>query len=273
MKISAGFDPFALMAEEGMVPAGMEETGRLIRDMVQSAHDLGSLARVVKADGQLWHDAGATPAQELALVLASGAAYLRVLEETKLQPAEWADRISMSVVANADQFGSIAKARAIRALWSCVLEGAGLPQARMALHMNTSFRMLTARDPWVNLLRNTVAVFAAGIGGADSVLVLPHTLGVGLPDGFARGLARNTQSILLEESNLARVIDPAAGSGAIEDRTEKNSARPPGSSFRRLKRRAASLARWGRGWFRSASARPGPSWTERSRAESGPSPG
>jgi len=81
--------------------------------------------------------------------------------------------------------------------------------------------MMTRRDPYVNMLRNTIAVAAAGLGGADSITVLPHTAALGLPDAFARRIARNTQLILLEESNLAKVADPAAGSGAIEDLTNK----------------------------------------------------
>ena len=81
--------------------------------------------------------------------------------------------------------------------------------------------MLTRRDPDVNMLRTTVAVAAAGLGGADNIVALPHTLAIGLPDAFARRVARNTQLILLEESNLFRVGDPAAGSGAIENLTEK----------------------------------------------------
>jgi methylmalonyl-CoA mutase len=79
--------------------------------------------------------------------------------------------------------------------------------------------MLTQRDPYVNMLRATMAVFSAGLGGADSIAVLPHTAALGLPDAFARRVARNTQLILLEEANLAKVGDPAAGSGAIEDLT------------------------------------------------------
>jgi methylmalonyl-CoA mutase len=80
---------------------------------------------------------------------------------------------------------------------------------------------MTERDPHVNMLRSTIAVFAAGVGGADAVTVLPHTLAIGLPDRFARRIARNTQLLLIEESNLAKVADPAAGAGGIEDLTDK----------------------------------------------------
>ncbi|POF31748.1 methylmalonyl-CoA mutase family protein [Roseibium marinum] len=219
--ITAGFDPYGWMAVNATARQDFEVITKRMQDLVLSVRDTGSAMRAMNADGSVWHNAGATPAQELAFVLAAAVAHLRQLEDAGLAPQEWAERISMCLVADADQFGTIAKARAIRALWSCVLEAAGLPQSPAALHMTTSYRMLTERDPWVNLLRNTVAAFSSGIGGADSVCVLPHTLAVGLPDGFARRLARNTQSILLEESNLAKVTDPAAGSGAMEDRTEK----------------------------------------------------
>jgi methylmalonyl-CoA mutase len=74
------------------------------------------------------------------------------------------------------------------------------------------------------MLRTTIAIAAAGVGSADSIVVLPHTAALGLPDAFARRIVRNTQLILLEESNLARVADPAAGSGAIEDLTQKLSS-------------------------------------------------
>src|SRR6187551_776578 len=81
--------------------------------------------------------------------------------------------------------------------------------------------MLTQRDPYVNMLRATMAVFSAGLGGANAITVLPHTLALGLPDPFARRAARNTQLVLLEESNLAKVSDPAAGSGGIETLTQQ----------------------------------------------------
>src|SRR5580698_4791106 len=81
--------------------------------------------------------------------------------------------------------------------------------------------MLTRRDPYVNMLRATMATFSAGLAGANAVTVLPHTLALGLPDPFARRFARNTQLVLLEESNLAKVSDPAAGSGGIETLTQQ----------------------------------------------------
>ena len=81
--------------------------------------------------------------------------------------------------------------------------------------------MMTRRDPWVNMLRTTVACFAAGVGGADAVTVLPFDAALGLPTTFARRIARNTQSLLVEESHLARVVDPAGGSWYVETLTDE----------------------------------------------------
>src|SRR4029077_5138705 len=129
--------------------------------------------------------------------------------------------IFFRLAVDADQFLSIAKLRALRLLWARVEEGCGLTPQPVFVSATTGWRMLTQRDPWVNLLRATVAVFSAGLGGADAVTVLAFTAALGLPDRFARRLARNTQLILLEEANLAKVADPAAGTGAMEDLTTK----------------------------------------------------
>lgn len=224
ISISSGNDPFAWSAarETGSgVPESMLRQCADLAVMYAGGGATSGSFRPMNADGAMWHDAGATQAQELGLVLASATAQLRALSETALPPESWAAFVSLTLAAEADQFGTIAKARAIRALWSSILDGADLPQTSAHVHMVSSFRMLTRNDPWVNLLRNTVAAFAAGIGGADSVCVLPHTLAAGLPDAAARRLARNTQAILLEESSLAKVMDPSAGAGAIEDRTDQ----------------------------------------------------
>ncbi|MFD1694909.1 methylmalonyl-CoA mutase family protein [Roseibium aestuarii] len=174
---------------------------------------------VAAADGRVWHDLGATAGQELALTLATRLAQFRALEAAGVAEDRWTSLSTLTLAADADQQETLAKARAARLLDARLVEACGLATAPLRLHMETSWRMLSQRDPFVNMLRNTVAGFSAAVGGADSVCVLPHTQALGLPDGFARRLARNTQSILMDESHLARISDPAAGSGALEART------------------------------------------------------
>jgi methylmalonyl-CoA mutase len=180
----------------------------------------GFTGRAFLADGRIYHEAGASEAQELAAVLATASGYLRGLE-AQGHPLDAVRRaLSFLLVADADEFLSVAKLRALRRLWARVEQACGLDPQPIRVHAETAWRMTTRRDPWVNLLRTTVAAFSAGIGGADAVTVLPFTAALGLPDAFARRIARNTQLILLDESNLARVTDPAAGAGGFEALTD-----------------------------------------------------
>src|SRR5258706_558688 len=151
--------------------------------------------------------------------MAGGLAYLRALEASGIAPEDARRMIYFRLAADADQFLTTAKFRALRKLWARVEEACGLTPAPVFIAAETAWRMMTQRDPFVNMLRATVAVVAAGLGGADSITVVPHTAAIGLPDHFARRIACNTQLILLEESNLAKVADPAAGAGGPESLT------------------------------------------------------
>lgn len=159
--------------------------------------------------------AGGSAAEELGASLATGVAYLRALTEAGLGVDEACAQLEFRYAATADQFLTIAKLRAARRLWARVAEVCGAAGAQRQ-HAVTSSVMMTRRDPWVNMLRTTLACLGAGVGGADSVTVLPFDHALGLPDAFARRIARNTSTILLEESHLARVIDPAGGSWYVE---------------------------------------------------------
>ncbi len=183
--------------------------------------------RAITVDGPALHNRGATAAWELAGALTTAVTYLRLLGKAGLPVADALGQIGFRLAVDDDQFMTIAKLRAARQLWARVAEVAGAPQAGAAvLHAETSLAMMTQRDPWVNMLRTTLAAFGAGIGGADSVLVWPFDVAIagGLPDtpvAFTRRIARNTQLLLLEESNLGRVLDPGGGSWFIEDLTER----------------------------------------------------
>ncbi|MFY2861485.1 methylmalonyl-CoA mutase small subunit [Mycobacterium sp. THU-M104] len=183
--------------------------------------------RSITVDGPAFHNLGASAAWELAGSLAAAVAYLRILTESGISVADALRQISFRLAADDDQFMTIAKMRAARRLWARVAEVAGDPEGGAAvLHAETSLPMMTQRDPWVNMLRGTVAAFAAGVGGADTMLVHPFDVAIpggfpGVSAGFARRIARNTQLLLLEESHVGRVLDPAGGSWFVEDLTEE----------------------------------------------------
>jgi len=225
-------DPSQLAIDFGLDPVGdMARTGKSILPWPELSSRAGATARdlaakgfrnahLLRADGRAVHEAGGSEAQELGFVLAAGVAYLRLLEASGFTLEDARHRISFLLAADADEFLTIAKFRALRKLWARVEQACGLEPKPATVAAETAWRMMTKRDPYVNMLRTTIAVTAAGIGGADTITVLPFTAAVGLPDAFARRAARNTQIVLLEESNLAKVSDPAAGSGAIEAMTD-----------------------------------------------------
>ncbi|MGW0759879.1 methylmalonyl-CoA mutase family protein [Streptomyces sp. NPDC002814] len=176
--------------------------------------------RALTVDALPYHEAGGSAAQELGASLATGVAYLRELTAAGLTVEQACAQLEFRYAATADQFLTIAKLRAARRLWARVAEVSG-GTGRQVQHVVTSPVMMSRRDPWVNMLRTTVATLAAGVGGADSVTVLPFDHTLGLPDAFARRIARNTSTILIEESHLARVIDPAGGSWYVERLTDE----------------------------------------------------
>jgi methylmalonyl-CoA mutase len=220
LDVDFGHDPIGHLARTGAFTAAPETIGRKAANLSKILREKGFRGHFFLADSRPYHDAGAGEAQELAFVLATAVAYLRLLEASGIELEEARDEISFLLAADTDQFLTLAKFRALRRLWASVEQSCGLVPKAVRIHAETSFRMMTALDPWSNIFRTTIAAFAAGIGAADWITVLPFTLVLGLPDGLARRLARNAQLILIHEAGLAAVADPAAGSGAFERLTE-----------------------------------------------------
>jgi methylmalonyl-CoA mutase len=222
LAVDFGLDPIGDMARTGGAPIAWPDlsarAGGTAKELKSKGFDH---AHFLRADGRAVHEAGGSEAQELAFVIAAGVAYLRLLEDAGFALDEAQRRVSFLLAADADEFMTIAKFRSLRKLWARIEDACDLTPRPAYVAAETAWRMMTARDPNVNMLRETIAVTAAGVGGADSVSVLPFTQALGLPDRFARRVARNLQFILLEESNLYRVADPAAGAGGIEALTSQ----------------------------------------------------
>jgi methylmalonyl-CoA mutase len=211
-----GADPLGALVRDGSA-SGVDE---VVSSLAETATELG--CRAVVVDGTAVHDLGASDVQELGWTLAVGAAYLRILVADGCSPESAAGLIDFRYAATDEQFATIAKLRAARRLWARMLELSGVPPTAWGQrqHAVTSRPMMTRYDPWVNMLRTCVAAFSAGVGGADSVTVLPFDTRLGLPDAFGRRIARNTSALLVHESHVARVTDPAGGAYAIERLTD-----------------------------------------------------
>ena len=218
--VSFGLDPVGNFARWGVLPADEVTAAERLALTTAMLRDRGFTGRLAEADGRSFHAAGASEAQELGAVLASTAWTLRALCENGSNAGEAFGAIGVSLAADQQQLVTIAKMRAMHLLWSRLHEVCGVDPTPLRLHAETARRMMMEVDPYTNILRATLAGFAAGTGGADSITILPHSWAVGLADRPARRIARNLHHLMLEESNLHRVSDPAAGSGAIEALTD-----------------------------------------------------
>ena len=226
-------DPEAVDIELSAAPLTSKYTGapevsldEAVKMAVANVKRPGSV-RTLLVDGVAFANLGATDSQEIGYALAVGVAYLRALTEAGLSVEEALDQISFRYSATDDQFNTIAKFRAARTLWARVAQVAGAAEHGSAPnHAVTAPVMFSQRDPWVNMLRVTVAAFAAGVGGATTVEVLPFDNAIhggqpGVSRTFAARIARNTNLLLLEESHLGFVADPAGGSYYVEELTDE----------------------------------------------------
>lgn len=221
---------------------GAAPSGSLGVDPVGAGADLGEaveLAQEVAArtpnmrtllvSGSTVADAGGSEAQEIGYLLGAATSYLRALTEAGMPVEQAARQIELEVAADVDIFTTIAKIRALRFAWAQVLQHSGVAfdgERSGVVHISaqSSYRTLTAVDPWVNLLRGTAACLGAVLGGADTVTLTPFDGVDALPGGLGRRMARNTQLILAEESGIGRVLDPAGGSWYVESLTDELAA-------------------------------------------------
>ncbi|MEO1092899.1 MAG: methylmalonyl-CoA mutase subunit beta, partial [Pseudomonadota bacterium] len=213
-------DPIATLGLTGKLDRSVDDAFADAAGLIDRADGFPKV-RVLGVDLRAYHDGGATAGEELACGLAHLAEALRALDRAGVDPSRAAAATTLTLAVDDDVFTTIAKVRALRRCWSTLVGalGADVPAPRVVAE--TSRRMLTKRDPWVNLLRNTVAAFGGGVAGADVLTVLPFSHALGLPDRTARRMARNTQLVLLEESSLGNVVDPAGGSWYVEHLTDE----------------------------------------------------
>lgn len=217
-----GGDPFGTLAHSGTLPSGLSGAMRDARELALLTREAPQLrSGLVGVWG--YHDAGATPAQEIAWALATGVAYLRNLEEAGLSVSEAARELRFSVAVSGRIYTEIAKLRAMRLCWAKVVAAAGgdAGAQRMEIHARSGRAGRTRRDPWVNLLRGTAEAFAAAVGGADAIATTSFDGELASSDAGARRVARNTQLVLRDEAYLGRVDDPAGGSFSFEHLTDR----------------------------------------------------
>ncbi|HVW46625.1 MAG TPA: methylmalonyl-CoA mutase family protein [Solirubrobacterales bacterium] len=241
---SLRLDPIGTLARDGILLAAPEAAVTMAGELAaEVAAGPSPRLRALAVDTRAWVDAGATATQELGLALATAVEYLRACDRAGLAPAAAAEQIEFTLAVGPEQFMEIAKFRAVRRAWARILESCRVPAERRAspTYARTPIRMISAADPWVNLLRGTTAAFAAAVGGADGITVTPFDAAIGDPGGLGRRMARNTQMILMAESSLDRVADPAGGAWYVESLTDALAA-VAWEEFQAIERAGGALA-------------------------------
>ncbi len=213
-------DPLTTFAATGASPGPIES--HIVSAATVGARLSATYAKasLFLASGRAAHEAGGSNTEELALMAASAVAYARALVRAGLPMDEAFRRITLGVSLDGEYFTGIAKVRAARALWSRITQACGV-DVPAVVEARSSQRMLTRADAWTNLLRLTSAGVAGALGGADAIVLGAFTDAIGLPTAFGRRQARNTQLVLMEESHLGRVADPAGGAWYLDTLTDQ----------------------------------------------------
>lgn len=177
----------------------------------------------ISISGYHMHEAGATPAQELAYTLADGLEYVKTALSMGLNVDDFAPRLSFFFGIGMDFFSEVAKLRAARTLWHDIMTEfkPENPQSLMLrTHCQTSGVSLTYQDPLNNVVRTTIEALAAVLGGTQSLHTNSFDEALGLPTPQSARVARHTQLILAEETNVTKVVDPLGGSYYVEALTQ-----------------------------------------------------
>lgn len=242
LQLAFNYDPISTLARTGHLLDNNESLRANLFDVVETLSTDFNNSTLLRADSRPVHEAGGSEAQELASLIASATYYVRTLVESGVSASKAASSINFTIAVGADYILEIAKLRAARRIWAKVASEFGVPESefKMQIQAVSSRRMLTARDPWVNILRNTAACFAAGVGGADIATIRNFTDALGLPSRQARRIARNTHIIAQEESFLGKVMDPSGGTWSIASISDQM-AQKAWSLFQDIERKGGYL--------------------------------
>jgi methylmalonyl-CoA mutase len=201
-----------------------EPSMRIVADIIEYTARRMPRFNSISISGYHMQEAGATQTLELAFTLADGMQYVRAALERGLDVDQFAGRLSFFFAIGMNFYLEVAKLRAARLLWSRIMHdfGAKNPKSLMLrTHCQTSGWSLTEQDPYNNVVRTTIEAMAAVFGGTQSLHTNALDEAIALPTDFSARIARNTQLIIQEESNVCRVVDPWGGSYLMENLTQQ----------------------------------------------------
>ncbi|MFO1420293.1 MAG: methylmalonyl-CoA mutase family protein [Candidatus Competibacteraceae bacterium] len=244
-----GMDPLGQLARDGRLPRDLDGIYDVMAQLATWAKASAPQLQTITVQGSPYHNGGASTTQELALALATAVDYVRAMQARGLGIDDIAPRIRFSLSIGSNFFMEIARLRAARLLWAKIVQAFGGSEAsqRMSLHARTSAWNQTVYDPHVNLLRATTEAFSSAVGGCDSLHISPFDELLRVPDEFSRRVARNTHTVLREESHITKTIDPAGGSWYVENLTD-SVARKTWAIFQEVEKQGGMAKALEAGW-------------------------
>ena len=244
-----GMDPLGQLARDGRLPRDLDGIYDVMAQLTAWAKANAPQLQTITVQGSPYHNGGASTTQELAFVLATAVEYLRAMQTRGLSVDDAAPRFRFSLSIGSNFFMEIARLRAARLLWAKIIQafGGNAESEKMHIHTRTSAWNQTAYDPHVNLLRATTEAFSAVVGGCDSLHISPFDELVRVPDDFSRRVARNTHTVLREETHITHTVDPAGGSWYVENLTD-SVARKTWALFQEIEKQGGMTKALESGW-------------------------
>jgi len=222
-KATFNADPVGTLAATGKLPTELDCLLGEMSQLAQHSHKTFPLVKTACVNSTCYHNAGASLEQELVASIATAAIYMQAMLESGMGAQSAHDAITFQIACDADTLANVVKLRGLKALWHHTAHHLGVAQPTLQLVAETSFRMQSRNQPWINHLRNVSAAAAAAMGGAQSIIVHPHNH---IDDAFVDDkvelgtrVARNIAIIIEEESAMTFVHDPMGGSYSIENLT------------------------------------------------------
>ncbi|HGK6779439.1 TPA: methylmalonyl-CoA mutase [Yersinia enterocolitica] len=197
---------------------------RIISDIIAWSSQNMPRFNTISISGYHMGEAGANCVQQVAFTIADGIEYIKAALKAGLNIDDFAPRLSFFFGIGMDLFMNIAMLRAARYLWSEAVSQFGATDPKslaLRTHCQTSGWSLTEQDPYNNIIRTTIEALGATLGGTQSLHTNAFDEALGLPTDFSARIARNTQIIIQEESEICRTIDPLAGSYFVESLTDQ----------------------------------------------------
>jgi methylmalonyl-CoA mutase len=218
------FDPIGDALKNGKWNVSKEKDFKLLNDTFAFVSKNFAKLKCLSVDAGVYHYGGASLTQTLSNTISHALEYVNFLHTNKIPVTEIHKRLTFNWPVGIHLFGEIAVIRALHLCWTNLINHIAKTENELFpahIHAETSVFFWSGKDAHTNLLRSTTQVMAAVAGGANSIYVLPFNVLNAIDDNSAQRISTNVQLLLLDESFMDKVVDPAGGSFLVENLTNQ----------------------------------------------------